>query len=498
MLRRVHEYVTLLGRNFRVLLADRFSLMMTVFLTPFIAVFVMLAFWLIRNDTHTNDNRVFAAQLFFDTFKLTTEQLASGNNDAPPALFSYPAENAAKAMEDFQEDYILYSWLYPEVADRGEKEIDFYREEARKHWCGDENNNDIRFIPDFVVFRYNLPRMLLANEADRPYKWPQYRVKHTEEIEKDMLTRRAEATGKLKKHINGEESTRSHMTVFFILIATAIWMGLLPACKEIVAEWEVFLRESRSNISSLAFLLSKFTMLAIVTAIQDAILIGMVCRWWQKMPWQHCTAIYLILVLTSACAVSLGLFISGVTSTLRQGLMIIPIVMIVQLILGGLLRLPAQTRDDSRAKPLREAASKAMVQYWAFEAVTSIISRLPEVPGTDDKAVLLRRDVRMLKNPEDKVGSDRNTVDYYTESETVRIDDYIFGKGTPPEFLLKAKKYLRWCDDADKESFVYHAVRPFFYLLCANVALLVVTCVWIKLRLAIDYNSGLLALLFRV
>ena len=494
MLRRIHEYFTLLGRNFRVLLADRFSLVMTLLLAPFIAVFVMLAFWLISNDTHTNDNRVFAAQLFFDTLKLATEEESASNEAPAPRLFSYPAENAAQAMEAFQEDYILYHWLFPEVADRGEERKGRYADLAEDIWR--DESNDFRFIPDFVLFRYNLPRMLSENEAERPYSWPE-RVSPTEEVE-EMLPRRAAAARELKKRINGEESTRSHMTVFFILIAAAIWMGLLPACKEIVAEWDVFLRESRSRISSLAFLLSKFTMLAIVTAVQDAILIGIVCRWWQGMPWQYCLSFYLVLLLTSTCAASIGLLISGVTSTLRQGLMIIPIVMIVQLILGGLLRLPAQTRDNSRAKPLREAVSKAMVQYWAFEAVTGVISRLPEAPDTADKAVLLRREVRMLKNPEDEVGSNRSAVDYYTESETVRVDDYIFGKGHAPKFLLKLKNRIHVCEEADRESFVYHVVRPFFYLLCANVAFLILTCFWIKMRLAVDYNGGFLAMLFRV
>lgn len=495
MLRRLHEYFTLLGRNFRVLLADRFSLVMTLLLAPFIAIFVMLAFWLISNDTHTNDNRVFAAQIFFDTLKLTTEEMPLKEADPSPNLFSYPAENAVKALEAFQEDFILYNWLFPEVADRGLERKYNYRDHAKELWR--DESNEIRFVPDFVLFRYNLPRMLSEKEEERPYKWPD-RVKPPEEIEKDMLKRRAEMTLNLKKQINGEESTRSHMTVFFILIAAAIWMGLLPACKEIVAEWDVFLRESRCSISTFAFLCSKFTMLAIVTAIQDAILVGMVCRLWQRMPWQYCIAFYLVLVLTSTCAASIGLLISGVTSTLRQGLMIIPVVMIVQLILGGLLRLPAQTRDESRAKPLREAVSKAMVQYWAFEAVTGIISRLPEAPDTADKDILLRRDVRLLKNPEDEVESDRKAIDYYTESETLRVDDYIFGDGQAPEFLLRYKDCATLCAEEDRASFIYHVVRPFFYLFVANILLLILTCIWIKLRLAVDYNGGFITMIFRV
>ena len=289
MLRRIHEYVTLLGRNFRVLLADHFSLVMTLLLAPFIAIFVMLAFWLISNDTHTNDNRVFAAQIFFDTLKLASEEENYKEADPSPGLFSYPAENAAAAMEAFQEDYILYNWLYPEVADRGEERRGRYSDKVEDIWR--DESNDLRFIPDFVLFRYNLPRMLSEDENERPYKWPESdRITPPPEIKNEMLTRRAEAARDLKKKINGEESTRSHMTVFFILIAAAIWMGLLPACKEIVAEWDVFLRESRSKISSVSFLISKFTMLAIVTAVQDAILVGMVCRLWQGMPWRFCIA----------------------------------------------------------------------------------------------------------------------------------------------------------------------------------------------------------------
>ena len=351
------------------------------------------------------------------------------------------------------------------------------------------------FLWNFSLFLYNLPETG-KEESNGQLKWP-YQVS---ENTKMVLTRRAEAFAELRTRVSGEEAARSNMTVFFILIAAAIWMGLLPACKEIVSEWDIFLCESRCKVSSIAFLFSKFTVLAVITAVQNIILVLIICRMWQNMPLVHCLTLYVVLLLTSICATSVGLLISSITTTLRAGLMIIPMVMVAQLILGGLLRLPAQTRDDAM-KPVRIAACKSTIQYWAFEAVTGCIARLPECSGnTQSNTILFQKNVMTIKRPDDSIKYTRKELNSFMKSEFLPLDNYIFGQPQPclATRLIENMELPRIISERDSENFKFHVIRPLGYLLLKSIAILFLTWIWLKLRLKINYHGGILPLIFRV
>ena len=431
-------------------------------------------------------------------------------------------KDAEKAIEEFKNDYYLFNCLTDDFAldgvkDRGNFDADALKIWKSKAFDGIPHNS---FMPYFSLFRYNLPaireevtqqdeKATQQNNNNLSYKWRD--EKKIEGLTKEkrplkLLDDRVNAILKLKENICGEESIRSHMTVFFILIASAIWMGLLPACKEIVSDWNVFLRESRNNVSTVAFLLSKFTMLNIMTTIQNVVFVLLTGVFWQKIPLLHCLAIFVILLVTSNCAIAVGLLISSFTTNIRQGLMIIPMIMVAQLILGGLLRLPAQTRDEGKMKIARSWAGKATLQYWAFEAMTGFIARLPEPDEkcpTDTK-ILLRRDIVVFKKPESAVAIDKQTLLNFMKSKIMRVDDYIFGTGEPPCYLKKMKDKKmqdKWgiCETEDDwKSFIYHVIRPLSYIILANIVLLLVTIVLLKAKLVITRNGGLLAMILRI
>jgi hypothetical protein len=511
ILHAVNDYYTLLSRNFKVLWADLLGLTLTLFLPPIITALLWIAFTHLCNDTKETDNQVLSAQLIFDTVTICKDEMdETGNGNGKILTYDDRITNEVykdtrkTAMEQFQDDYCLYNYLYNEVADKGSKDIGVFYRDAKEIWenpdCDKIPHNS--FILHFPLFRYNLPAML---DEKPPYEWPEdtrYFQKNEAFLRK-ILDERIKAVQTLHQNISGEESTRSHMTVFFILIAAAIWMGLLPACKEIVSEWNVFLRESRNNVSTFSFLLAKFTMLAIVTALQNILFVVLAGIIWQKFPLSHCLAIYIILTLTSTCAAALGLMISSITTNIRQGLMIIPMIMVAQLILGGLLRLPAQTRDEEM-KHARIFAGKATLQYWAFEAMTGFIARLPEAKDDCpiDSKTLLRREIVAIKKPDSAVKNNRETLETYLESKVMRVDDYIFGEGKPGRFLEKLKnKQDKWriCEtEEDWQSFLYHVIRPLSYIFLANVALLLLTILLLKVKLAITRNGGLMAMIFRI
>ena len=191
--------------------------------------------------------------------------------------------------------------------------------------------------------------------------------------------------------------------------------------------------------------------------------------------------------------------------------MTIPMIMVAQLIFGGLLRLPAQTRDkDMKTRMVREVAEKATIQYWAFESATGFVSRLPEekILKNKETAKILRREIVSLVKPGENVRVDKEDVKAFLESKTSRVDDYIFG-GVEDKDWGKAWLPLSWLEplnegkgfcekEDDWKGFVYHVVRPITYIILAICLLLIITYILLKLKLAITRNGGILSLVFRI
>lgn len=497
--KRLNQYFTLLSRNIRIQLADRFGMLLTLMLPPIIAILLIVAFWLIGNDTRKNDNQMFVAQAYFDVIEICRKKMPCRENE-PCDLFFYKSDNSKQSLEQFKVDLHLHICFGANYAGRDKDVNDIVgtNKAAEEIWSkGDISNvmsysatNYYDFPFQFSLFLYNLPDTYKKYSTGK-VAWPEYVGEET----KQKLKARASAIDTLRDGVSGEEATRSNMTVFFILIASAIWMGLLPACKEIVSEWDVFLGESREKVSSMAFLMSKFSVLAVITSLQNIILVFIICRMWQGMTWTHCIALYIVMCLTSICATSIGLMISSITTTLRAGLMIIPMFMVAQLILGGLLRLPAQTQD-SGMKSVRTFACKSTIQYWAFEAVSGCVSRLPRMQGQNNPNCIARnREVVTLKKPDNEIKMSKQEINPYLKSEFLRIDNYIFGKIQPSMAMNLLKEIdvpASLCAAEDRENFKYHTGRPVLYIVLMTFVVLFLTWLWLKLRLRVNYNGGLL------
>ena len=153
-------------------------------------------------------------------------------------------------------------------------------------------------------------------------------------------------------------NTTQHSTWCFLLVISALWLGVSNAAREIVSERAIFKRESKVFLDVKTYLASKFIVLAIFEAVQCLMLLA--------ISYKACNlgasfvSIYLVLILISISATALGLLVSSYSSTEAQAMALVPLFLIPQVILGGaligldgFLRVPAA----------------AMLSRWGWEAL---------------------------------------------------------------------------------------------------------------------------------
>jgi ABC-type multidrug transport system ATPase subunit len=153
--------------------------------------------------------------------------------------------------------------------------------------------------------------------------------------------------------------------VVFLMAISAIWFGCINACREIVKELPIYLRERAVNLELLPYLGSKVAVLSGLCAAQ-------------------CLALYLIvagmtglegsgglqfatLFLTSVCGMLMGLVVSALMSNADKAMAVIPVLLIPQVILA-----------DSIVKlgdGMRLLAQWLVPAFWSVDAMVATLPK---------------------------------------------------------------------------------------------------------------------------
>jgi ABC-type multidrug transport system ATPase subunit len=256
----------------------------------------------------------------------------------------------------------------------------------------------------------------------------------------DQAWRESAEQAKAATELISELAAKQRASVIFTLAVAAIWFGIMGSCKEIVSEQHIVQRESRSCIRLGPYVAAKMGVQLVLVAIQTGLLSAMVVPWMLGLS-AFCTArMWLVLWIAGMAAAALGLLISGVARTYRVALTSVPLLMIPQLLFGGLLRPIASIQGVTWWPQL---LSYITIQRWAFEAGLSV----------DKYAVqnVLRQYI------------DLNAAGRYAELKIIQ-----FQNGT----LLGAF--------FGEQSMLFHGVMPLVVLVSAT-AILLVLC-WVVLR----------------
>jgi hypothetical protein len=163
-------------------------------------------------------------------------------------------------------------------------------------------------------------------------------------------------------------------TLYFVLCLSAFFLGAVNACREIVKERQMFLREKMFNLSTGAYLVSKYRVQAILVVIQCAALAGIV-KWF--VPLQvNVVAVGATLLATALTGTAVGLLISSWVESPDKAVGMVPLVVIPQILFSDFV-LGAGKLSNWTAR-----AQELMPVHWGYEV-------LNELRGTDADVWLL-------------------------------------------------------------------------------------------------------------
>jgi len=176
---------------------------------------------------------------------------------------------------------------------------------------------------------------------------------------------------KYKSAPNGKEYLfryNENLPAFMLMaIIVALFMGLTVSAEEIIRDRKILKRESFLNLSWNSYLVSKLAILFLLSAIQTFtfILIGNWILEIQGMTW----AFWLVLFTTSCFANVLGLNISSAFNSAVAVYILIPLLLIPQMILSGLIFDFDKLNELLSTKGKVPLAADLMTSRWAYEAM---------------------------------------------------------------------------------------------------------------------------------
>jgi ABC-type multidrug transport system ATPase subunit/uncharacterized tellurite resistance protein B-like protein len=162
----------------------------------------------------------------------------------------------------------------------------------------------------------------------------------------------------------------------FMSIIVALFVGLTVSAEEIIKDAKILKREAFLHLSRSSYLLSKIAILFAFSAFQTLtfVLIG---NWVLEI--QSLNFNYWMVLFSSACfANMLGLNISSTFNSVITVYILIPILLIPQLILGGIVVKFDDINPQLASENKVPVISEIMTTRWAFEAI--MVSQFKDNP----------------------------------------------------------------------------------------------------------------------
>ncbi|HRK26033.1 MAG TPA: FHA domain-containing protein [Chitinophagales bacterium] len=153
------------------------------------------------------------------------------------------------------------------------------------------------------------------------------------------------------------------LSVLFLMAISAVWFGANNAAKEIVGELPVYRRERMFNLKIMPYLLSKIGILSLFSFVQVLVFVAILFagvgndavslnNYWQQVG---------IMFYLTFSATLLGLLVSALVNNAEKVMTIIPIVLIPQIILSGVITaIPKESPG--------EIVSYGMLSRWGTES----------------------------------------------------------------------------------------------------------------------------------
>ena len=164
----------------------------------------------------------------------------------------------------------------------------------------------------------------------------------------------------------GEEIS-SRIALLMALGTSALWLGTNTAASNIVGEALIFQRERDVNVSTIAFVLSKFLVSGVFSVIQVSLVLFLAAALAEDLPGNDFIQ-WCFMAIGALIGVGIGLSISAFSNTQEQANTIVPLALIPQLILAGVL-VPALPEPGVWFSKVSISA------FWMTEGMTDVYIR---------------------------------------------------------------------------------------------------------------------------
>jgi ABC-type multidrug transport system ATPase subunit len=161
---------------------------------------------------------------------------------------------------------------------------------------------------------------------------------------------------------------KSYPVFLFMAVVVALFLGLMVSAEEIFKDRKILEREKFLNISRLSYLISKVNFLFALSAIQSLlfVLVASIILGIKGMIWQQ----WLILFTTACYGNLIGLNISAGMRTVVSIYILIPLILVPQLLLGGVMIKFDDLHKSISNKIYVPVIGDLMATRWAYEAIT--------------------------------------------------------------------------------------------------------------------------------
>lgn len=126
--------------------------------------------------------------------------------------------------------------------------------------------------------------------------------------------------------------------VLFLLTLFSLMCGTINSVREIVKESPIYRRERAVNLRIAPYLLSKFLVLAAVSALQSAVFVGVVFAYLQRPDTEYFLLYaFVALFMVNLAGVAIGLAVSASVPNQNIAITLLPVVLLAQIVLSGIL-----------------------------------------------------------------------------------------------------------------------------------------------------------------
>ena len=173
--------------------------------------------------------------------------------------------------------------------------------------------------------------------------------------------------------------------VLFMISISAIWLGAQNAAREIVSEGAIYKRERMYNLEIFPYILSKITVLSVVSLIQSFVFIIILFIHFNSAIVELNEPHYLFfwMLFLSIASTFLGLLLSSLVKTSERAMTILPLILLPQIMLAGLI---AKVSNG-----FVEFISYLTISRWGVEGFNIIQKNIIEPIATINREEILQK-----------------------------------------------------------------------------------------------------------